>query len=45
MNKDELKRVLDETQDKLQWKETTSLKFKQELVDFFGEDFKDKDVL
>ena len=45
MNKDELKRVLDETPDKLQWKETTSLKFKQELVDFFGEDFKDKDVL
>ena len=45
MNKDELKRVLDETPDKVEWKETTSLKFKQELVDFFGEDFKDKDVL
>ena len=45
MNTEELKRVLDETPDKLEWKETTSLKFKQELIDFFGKDFKDKDVL
>ena len=45
MNTEELKRVLDETPDKVEWKETTSIKFKTDLIEFFGEDFKDKDIL
>ena len=45
MNIEELKRVLDETPDKVEWTETTSLKLKTDLIEFFGEDFKDKDVL
>ena len=45
MNIDELNKILTETPDKTEWKETTSLKLKTDLIEFFGEDFKDKDIL
>mgnify|MGYP001229878806 FL=1 len=45
MNTNELNRILAETPDKVEWKETTSIKLKADLIEFFGEDFKDKDIL
>ena len=45
MNTNELNKILTETPDKIEWKETTSLKLKTDLIEFFGEDFKDKDIL
>jgi len=45
MNIEELNTILEETPDKVEWKETTSIKFKEDLVEFFGKDFSNKDIL
>ena len=45
MNIEELNTILEETPDKVEWKETTSLKFKHDLVEFFGNDFISRDIL
>lgn len=39
-----LQRLLDKQKDKSTYHNTTSNKFKQDLVDFFGDNFKDKDI-
>lgn len=45
MNIEEINKILEETPDKAEWSSTTSLKFKKDLVEFFGEDFKDTEIL
>ena len=37
--------IFDNVPDKRQDKNTTSLKFKRDLIEFFGEDYKDKTCL